>query len=49
MADAIEPHSDRAPAGSLYTTVDAAERRGLSRAVDALAEPLSNMSAIVAQ
>ena len=33
----------------LYTTVPPAERRGLSRAVDALAEPLSNMSAIVAQ
>ena len=33
----------------LYTTVKPAERRDLSRAVDKLAEPLSKMSAIVAQ
>jgi iron uptake system component EfeO len=32
-----------------YTKVAAAERRGLSRSVDALALPLSNMAAIVAQ
>jgi iron uptake system component EfeO len=32
-----------------YTKVDAVDRRGLSRAVDALAVPLSNMAAIVAQ
>ena len=48
MGDAMEPYQGAA-AGSLYTTVPPAERRGLSRAVDALAEPLSNMSAIVAQ
>ena len=37
------------PGWVTYTKVDAADRRGLSRAVDALALPLSNMAAIVAQ
>ena len=39
----------RGPGWVTYTKVDAADRRGLSRAVDALALPLSNMAAIVAQ
>lgn len=48
MGDAMEPYK-KGNGWVLYTTVPPVERRGLSRAVDALAEPLSNMSAIVAQ
>ena len=47
MSSALAPYR-RGPAGSLHEG-DAAERRGLSRAVDALALPLSKMAAIVAQ
>ena len=39
----------RGPGWVTYTKVDAVDRRGLSRSVDALALPLSNMAAIVAQ
>ena len=39
----------RGPGWVTYAKVDAVDRRGLSRAVDALALPLSNMAAIVAQ
>ena len=48
MSSALAPY--RAGDGwVLYTTVKPAERRDLSRVVDKLAEPLSKMSAIVAQ
>ena len=48
MSNALAPY--RAGDGwVLYTTVKPAERRDLSRVVDKLAEPLSKMSAIVAQ
>ena len=48
MDDAMEPFR-AGPGWVTYTKVDAADRRGLSRSVDALALPLSNMAAIVAQ
>jgi iron uptake system component EfeO len=48
MDDAMEPFR-AGPGWVTYTKVDAVDRRGLSRSVDALALPLSNMAAIVAQ
>ena len=48
MDDAMEPFR-AGPGWMTYTKVDAVDRRGLSRSVDALALPLSNMAAIVAQ
>jgi len=48
MSSALTPYRAR-DGWVLYTTVKPAERRDLSRVVDKLAEPLSKMSAIVAQ
>ena len=48
MDDAMKPFR-AGPGWVTYTKVDAVDRRGLSRSVDALALPLSNMAAIVAQ
>jgi iron uptake system component EfeO len=48
MDDAMEPFRS-GPGWFTYTKVDSVDRRGLSRSVDALALPLSNMAAIVAQ
>jgi iron uptake system component EfeO len=47
MDDAMKPFR-AGPGWVTYTKVDAGDRRGLSRSVDALALPLSNMAAIVA-
>jgi iron uptake system component EfeO len=48
VAQALEPHR-RGDGWVTYTAVREPSRRDLSRAVDGLAEPLSKMSAIVAQ
>jgi iron uptake system component EfeO len=48
VTDVLAPYR-RGAGWVAYTAVAASERRALSRAVDALAEPLSKMSAIVAQ
>ena len=44
-ARAVPP---RAPASSPYTALTKADTRGLSRSIDALAEPLSEVGAVVA-
>jgi iron uptake system component EfeO len=48
MDNAMEPFR-QGQGWVVYTKVDPVDRKGLSRSVDALALPLSNMAAIVAQ